>query len=61
MIMSKERIAGEAQKAVGAIEQALGKALGDRKLQAEGVVDSVVGSAKEAVGKAKDAIHKATK
>jgi uncharacterized protein YjbJ (UPF0337 family) len=61
MIMSKERIAGEAQKAVGAAEQALGKALGDRKLQADGVVDSMVGSAKEAVGKAKDAIHKATK
>jgi uncharacterized protein YjbJ (UPF0337 family) len=61
MIMSKDRIAGEAQKAVGAAEQALGKALGDRKLQAEGVIDSMAGSAKEAVGKAKDAVHEATK
>jgi uncharacterized protein YjbJ (UPF0337 family) len=61
MIMSKDRIASEAQKAVGAAEQALGKALGDRKLQAEGVIDSMAGSAKEAVGKAKDAVHEATK
>jgi uncharacterized protein YjbJ (UPF0337 family) len=39
----------------------MSKALGDRKLQAEGVIDSMAGSAKEAVGKAKDAVHKATK
>jgi uncharacterized protein YjbJ (UPF0337 family) len=61
MVMSKERIAGEAQKAFGAAAQVLGKALGDRKFRAEGVVDSMVGFAKEAVGKAKDAIHAATK
>jgi uncharacterized protein YjbJ (UPF0337 family) len=59
--MSKERIEGAAQKAVGATKQAVGKAVGNERLQAEGIADKVVGSAKEAVGKAKDAVHKATR
>lgn len=59
--MSKERIEGVTQKAVGAAKQALGKAVGNEKLQVEGTTDKVVGSAKETVGKAKDAIHKATR
>ena len=59
--MSKERIEGVAQKAVGAAKQAIGKAVGNEKLQAEGLADKVVGSAKETVGKVKDTIHKATR
>ena len=59
--MSKERIEGATQKAVGAAKQAVGKVVGNEKLQVEGAADKVVGSAKEAVGKAKDAIHKATR
>lgn len=59
--MSKERIEGAAQKAVGATKQAVGKAVGNEKLQAEGAADKIVGSAKETVAKAKDAIHKATR
>ncbi len=58
--MSKEGIEGATQKGVGAVKEALGKAVGNEKLQAEGIADKVAGSAKEAVGKAKDAIHKAT-
>ena len=59
--MSKEGIEGATQKGVGAVKEAAGKAVGNRKLEAEGVADKVAGSAKETVGKAKDAVHKATK
>jgi uncharacterized protein YjbJ (UPF0337 family) len=59
--MSKEGIEGATQKGVGAANEALGKAVGNEKLQAEGMADKAIGSTKEAVGKAKDAIHKATK
>lgn len=59
--MSKGRIEGAAQKAVGAAKQAVGKAVGNPKLQAEGMSDRVVGSAKEVVGKLQDAVHKASR
>jgi uncharacterized protein YjbJ (UPF0337 family) len=59
--MSKEGIEGATQKGVGAIKETVGKAIGNTKLQAEGMADKVAGSAKEAFGKAKDAVHKATK
>ena len=59
--MSRQRIEGATQKAVGAAKQALGKTVGNERLQAEGMADKVVGSAKEAVGKLKDAVHKATR
>jgi uncharacterized protein YjbJ (UPF0337 family) len=59
--MSKERIEGAAQKAIGGVKQSIGKVVGNKRLQAEGVADKVVGSTKEALGKAKDAIHKATR
>jgi len=58
--MSKEGMEGATQKGVGAVKEALGKAVGNERLQAEGVADKVAGSAKEAVGKVKDAVHKAT-
>jgi len=59
--MSKEGIEGATQKGVGAVKEAAGKVVGNKKLQAEGLADKAAGSAKEAVGKAKDAVHKATK
>jgi uncharacterized protein YjbJ (UPF0337 family) len=59
--MSKEGIEGATQKGVGAVKQAVGKAVGNEKLQVEGLADKAAGSAKEAVGKAKDAVHKATR
>ncbi len=58
--VSKEGIEGATQKGVGAIMESIGKAIGNEKLEAEGIADKVAGSAKEAVGKAKDAVHKAT-
>jgi uncharacterized protein YjbJ (UPF0337 family) len=59
--MSKEGIEGATQKGIGAAKEALGKAVGNKKLQAEGMSDKAIGSTKQAVGKAKDAIHKATR
>jgi uncharacterized protein YjbJ (UPF0337 family) len=59
--MSKEGIEGATQKGVGAVKATVGKAIGNEKLQAEGLADKIAGSAKEAVGKTKDAIHKASK
>lgn len=59
--MSKVGIEGATQKGVGVVKQAVGKAMGNEKLQAEGMADKAAGSVKEAVGKAKDAVHKATR
>ncbi len=59
--MSKDGIKGATQKGMGATKEAVGKAVGNDKLRAEGVADKAAGSAKESVGKAKDAVHKATR
>ena len=59
--MDKDRIAGAAQKAKGAIKDAAGKATGDAKLQAEGKADKAAGTVKNAIGGAKDAARQATR
>ncbi len=59
--MNKEGIEGATQKGVGAVKQAIGKAVGNERLQVEGMADKATGSVKEAVGKAKDAVHKASR
>lgn len=59
--MSKETIEGATQKGVGSVKEAVGKAVGNDKLRAEGMADKAAGAAKEALGKTKDAVHKATK
>ena len=58
--MSKEGIEGATQKGVGAVKETIGRALGDERLEGEGIADKVIGTAKEAVGKVKDAVHKAS-
>ncbi len=59
--MDKDRIAGSANQAKGAIKEAAGKVTGDSKLQAEGAADKAVGKVQNAVGGAKDAIREAVK
>lgn len=59
--MDKDRIAGAARQAKGAVKQAAGKLVGDPKLQAEGMADKAAGKVKSAVGGAKDAARDATK
>ena len=54
--MDKDRIAGAAKQAKGAVKEAAGKALGDSKLTAEGKSDKVEGKIQNAVGGLKDAL-----
>jgi uncharacterized protein YjbJ (UPF0337 family) len=59
--MNKDRIAGAADQAKGAVKETVGKLIGDQKLQAEGTVDKLTGKVESAVGGAKDAIRDAVK
>ena len=56
--MVKDRIAGSAKQAKGAIKETVGKALGDAKLQADGKSDEAEGKAPNALGGLKDALKK---
>jgi uncharacterized protein YjbJ (UPF0337 family) len=59
--MDKDRIAGSAKQAEGAVKQATGKLTGDSKLKAEGAAEKATGKLQNAVGGAKDAIRQAGK
>jgi uncharacterized protein YjbJ (UPF0337 family) len=56
MKMDKDRIAGIAKQANGALEEAIGKAFGDAKLVADGQNDKATGKIQNAVGGVKDAV-----
>jgi uncharacterized protein YjbJ (UPF0337 family) len=60
-IVDKEHVKGAADKAKGAVKDALGKITGDKKMQVEGKVDKAKGAAHEAVGDFKDAARQADK
>ena len=55
--MDKDRIAGSAKVVKGTVKEAVGKAIGDAKLTAEGKADKVTGKAQNAVGGIKDALR----
>jgi uncharacterized protein YjbJ (UPF0337 family) len=57
--MDKDRIDGTAKQAKGAIKEAVGKVVGDAKLQADGKADQVEGKVQNAVGGLKDTLRKA--
>ena len=59
--MDKDRIAGAAKQAKGAVKDAAGKLTGDTKLQAEGKADKAAGKVRSTVGGAKDTVRNATK
>jgi uncharacterized protein YjbJ (UPF0337 family) len=59
--MDKDRIAGSAKQAKGAVKEAAGKALGDSKLVAEGESDKAEGKIQNAVGGLKDTVRDAVK
>jgi uncharacterized protein YjbJ (UPF0337 family) len=56
--MDKDRIAGAAKEIKGSVKEAIGKATGDAKLQAEGKADKVEGKIQNAVGGLKDTLKK---
>ena len=58
--MDKEHIKGAADKAKGAIKEAAGKLIGDKKLETDGNLDKMKGEAETAVGDVKDAVRHAT-
>ncbi len=56
--MDKDRIAGSAKQAKGAVKEAAGKVTGDSKLAAEGKGDKMKGKVQNVVGGVKDALKK---
>jgi uncharacterized protein YjbJ (UPF0337 family) len=57
--MDKDRIAGAAKQAKGAVKDAVGKATGDTKMQAEGKADKTAGKVQNTAGSAKDGVRDA--
>lgn len=55
--MDKDRIVGSGKQIKGNIKEAVGKALGDTKLTAQGKSDKVEGKVQNALGSAKDALR----
>jgi uncharacterized protein YjbJ (UPF0337 family) len=56
--MDKEHVKGAADKASGAIKEGVGKAVGDKSLEAKGKIDKAKGEARETLGDVKDAMKK---
>jgi uncharacterized protein YjbJ (UPF0337 family) len=52
--MDKDRVAGSAKQVKGAVKQAVGKVVGDVKLESEGKADQIEGKVQNAVGGIKD-------
>jgi uncharacterized protein YjbJ (UPF0337 family) len=53
--MDKQRVTGATQKVTGTVKTAVGKATGNRDLEAKGRAEKAEGHVRSAVGKAKDA------
>jgi uncharacterized protein YjbJ (UPF0337 family) len=55
--MDKDRVVGSAKQVKGAVKQAIGKAVGDTKLESEGNADKIKGKVQNAIGGLKDALR----
>ena len=56
--MDKEHVKGAADKTSGAIKEGIGKATGDKSMEAKGKLDKAKGEAREFVGDVKDSMKK---
>jgi uncharacterized protein YjbJ (UPF0337 family) len=56
--MDKDRIIGAGKQMTGSLKQAVGKLVGDAKLQTDGKVEQVEGKLQNAVGSAKDTLKR---
>ena len=56
-IMDKDRVVGSAKQVKGAVKQAVGKAVGDTKLESEGKADKIDGKVQNAIGGLKDTLR----
>jgi uncharacterized protein YjbJ (UPF0337 family) len=54
--MDKDRIVGSAKEVKGKVKEAVGKAVGDAKLESEGKADRVEGKVQSAIGGLKDTL-----
>jgi uncharacterized protein YjbJ (UPF0337 family) len=54
--MDKDRVGGSAKQIKGAVKQAVGKAVGDAKLESDGKADEIEGKVQNAIGGLKDAL-----
>jgi uncharacterized protein YjbJ (UPF0337 family) len=59
--MDKNRVEGSIKEVKGATKEALGKAIGDAKLQSDGKAEKTVGKVQNAVGGLNDAVRDAVK
>ncbi len=57
--MDKDRVAGVAKEAKGAIKEAVGNVVGDAKLQSDGKADKAAGKVQNALGGVKDSLREA--
>jgi uncharacterized protein YjbJ (UPF0337 family) len=55
--VDKDRIKGSAEQIKGTVKEAVGKILGDKKLETEGMTDKAAGKVQNAVGGLKDAVR----
>ena len=55
--MDKDRIKGSVKQVVGSVKEAIGKAVGDKKTEADGRVAVTEGKIQNAVGSAKDTLR----
>jgi uncharacterized protein YjbJ (UPF0337 family) len=55
--MDKDRVVGSAKVVKGKVKEAVGKAIGDAKLEAEGKADKIEGKVQNAVGGLKDVLR----
>ena len=59
--MDKDRIVGSIKEIKGAAKEAVGRVVGDAKLESEGKAEKAVGKVQNAVGGVNDAVRDALK
>ena len=55
--MDKDRVVGSTKVMTGMVKEAVGKAIGDAKLESEGKADKIKGEVQNAVGGLKDTLR----
>jgi uncharacterized protein YjbJ (UPF0337 family) len=55
--MDKDRIEGSAKQTKGAVKEAAGKVIGDKKLETDGKAEKAAGKVQNALGGLKDAVR----
>jgi uncharacterized protein YjbJ (UPF0337 family) len=61
MVMDKDRIAGTAKKVKGSVKEAIGRVVGDARLQSDGKAEQTAGKIQNAIGGMKDTVREIIK